>query len=90
MHKNNLVYKGYRLNAKVVRGIAEDAGHAPAKPLFTATVFVMQVDAVQDQGYEYPVPMFARGEFASSPREGVHVAITYGLSIVDALMGVTS
>lgn len=88
MHQNNLIYKGYRLTAKVARGIPDSTANAPGSPVFTASVMVVQADSVQEDGDEYVVPSFADGNFVYSPREAVHQAISHGCEIVDALTGV--
>lgn len=90
MHQNNLIYKGYRLTAKVTRGTPAGTASAPGSPVFTASVFVVQADSVQEDGDEYGVPSFAEGSFVYSPREAVHEAISHGCAIVDALTGVVS
>lgn len=89
VNQNNLVYKGYRLTAKVARGASADA-EASSGPVFTATVLVVPANAVQDPGHEYPVPCFVEGGFVYSPREAVHAAVSHGQHIVDGLMGVQS
>ena len=88
MHPNNFVYKGYRLTAKVSRGAQNSKANASGSPVFTASVFVKQADALHEVGDEYVVPSFAEGNFVYSPREAVHEAINYGCAIVDALTGV--
>ncbi|CAM4074715.1 hypothetical protein [Bordetella tumulicola] len=88
MHQNNSVYKGYRLTAKVIRGVQDNAANGSGSPVFTASVFVVQADSVQETGDEYAVPTFAEGSFVFSPREAVHQAISHGRAIVDALTGV--
>jgi len=91
VHQNNLIYKGYRLTAKVARGNPDDrTANAPGSPVFTASVFVVQADSVQEHGDEYVVPGFADGNFVYSPREAVHEAISHGCAIVDALTGVVN
>jgi len=87
VYQNNLIYKGYRLTAKVARHTVEVNEAAPSGPLFQATVSVVQADSIQDTGDEYPVPYFADGGFVYSPREAVHQAISHGREIVDALIG---
>lgn len=89
VHPNNFVYKGYRLTAKVTRGIQNSKANTSGSPVFTASVFVVQADAVQETGDEYMVPGFAEGNVVYSPREAVHEAISHGCAIVDALTGVT-
>ncbi|OZI45531.1 hypothetical protein CAL20_06410 [Bordetella genomosp. 4] len=89
VHPNNFVYKGYRLTAKVTRGVQDSKANASGSPVFTASVFVVQADSVQEEGDEYEVPSFAEGNFVFSPREAVHQAISHGCAIVDALTGVT-
>ncbi|WP_407847274.1 hypothetical protein [Bordetella petrii] len=90
MHQNNLIYKGYRLTAKVARGIPANVAAESGSPVFTASVLVVQADAVQEDGDEYTVPSFADGSFVYSPREAVHEAISHGCAIVDALTGVVN
>ncbi|WP_144637426.1 hypothetical protein [Bordetella genomosp. 13] len=90
MNQNNLIYKGYRLTAKVVRGPLAAQADVPSGPIFTATVMVVPASAVQDPGHEYPVPCFDSGGFVYSPREAVHAAVCHGQHIVDGLMGVQS
>lgn len=87
VHQNNLVYKGYRLSAKVSRNAAKTAVAASGAPMFVAKVVIVPADAIQDTGDEYLVPAFEEGGFVYSPREAVHVAILHGCGIVDALMG---
>ncbi|MVW71590.1 hypothetical protein [Bordetella sp. 15P40C-2] len=88
MHQNNLIYKGYRLTAKVSRSAPGDNAPASGSPVFTASVVIVPAGAVQDTGDEYAVPGFAEGQVVYSPREAVHVAISHGCAIVDALTGV--
>lgn len=88
MNQNNVIFKGYRLTAKVSRVAANDLANSSGPPTFTATVFVMQADARQEVGDEYQVPLFAAGSVVFSPREAVHEAISHGRAIVDALTGV--
>lgn len=89
MHQNNVTYKGYRLTAKVNREAPSNTDKASGAPVFTATVFIVTADAVQETGDEYAVPTFAAGDVVFSPREAVHEAISHGRAIVDALTGVT-
>jgi hypothetical protein len=88
VHQNNVVYKGYRLSAKVSRGASDDNAAASGSPVFTASVVIVPAGAVQDSGDEYTVPRFAEGNVVFSPREAVDVAISHGRAIVDALTGV--
>lgn len=88
VHQNHLIYKGYRLTAKVNRGTPSSTANASGSPVFTASVFVVQADSVQETGDEYTVPSFAEGNVVFSPREAVHEAINHGRAIVDALTGV--
>ncbi|EHK64275.1 hypothetical protein [Achromobacter arsenitoxydans] len=91
MHQNNLIYKGYRLTAKVSRaGGAIQLEAQPSGPVFTASITVVQAGAVQEGGDEYPVPQFAEGGFVYSPREAVHAAILHGREIVDGLTNTPS
>jgi len=90
VHQNNLIYKGYRLTAKVSRGgDAIEPQALPSGPVFTASVMVVQAGASHD-GDEYPVPQFAGGGFVYSPREAVHAAILHGREIVDGLTNTPS
>lgn len=86
MHQNHSVYKGYRLKAQVSRSPLATKQNVPSGPAFTASVFVVQADAVQEVGDEYTVPFFAAGGFVYSPREAVHAAIAHGREIVDGLI----
>ncbi|MGB3434863.1 hypothetical protein [Achromobacter sp.] len=85
MHQNNLIYKGYRLTAKVSRGADVEVQTQSSGPVFIASVMVVQAGAVLEGGDEYPVPRFAEGGFVYSPREAVHAAILHGREIVDGL-----
>lgn len=89
MHQNNLVYKGYRLNAQVYRSFSEDGGAGDSSgPHFAATVRLTPADGVQPLGDEFPIPIFAQGHFVESPRDAVNLAVAHGCDIVDALIGV--
>lgn len=88
VNQNNVIYKGYRLTAKVARGPQAAPADTPSGPVFTATVLVVPASAIQDPGHEYPVPCFMEGGFVYSPREAVHAAVSHGQHIVDGLMGV--
>ncbi|MGV2866768.1 hypothetical protein [Achromobacter sp. ESBL13] len=90
MHQNNLIYKGYRLTAKVSRGEDADISALQSGPVFIASVMVVQAGAVLEGGDEYPVPRFADGGFVYSPREAVHAAILHGREIVDGLTNMPS
>ncbi|CAO3955957.1 hypothetical protein [Achromobacter mucicolens] len=90
MHQNNLIYKGYRLTAKVSRGGGAIEPPPEASPVFTASVMVVQAGAILEGGDEYPVPQFAGGGFVYSPREAVHAAIVHGREIVDGLTNTPS
>lgn len=90
VHQNNLIYKGYRLTAKVSRGAGEEVQTLPSGPVFIASIMVVQAGAVLEGGDEYPVPRFAEGGFVYSPREAVHAAILHGREIVDGLTHVPS
>ena len=87
MHQNNLVYKGYRLSAKVSRSVSKSAAAVSGAPMFVAKVVIVPADSIQDSGDEYLVPAFQQGGSVYSPREAVHTAIMHGCGIVDALMG---
>ena len=90
VHQNNLIYKGYRLTAKVSRGADAAIPALPSGPVFVASVMVVQAGAVLEGGDEYPVPRFAEGGFVFSPREAVHAAILHGREIVDGLTNMPS
>ena len=90
MFPNNMVYKGYRLTAKVSRGAGEEVQTLPSGPVFIASIMVVQAGAVLEGGDEYPVPRFAEGGFVYSPREAVHAAILHGREIVAGLTHVPS
>jgi hypothetical protein len=85
-----LIYKGYRLTAKVSRGNGAEVEAPPSGPVFIASVMVVQAGAVLEGGDEYPVPCFADGGFVFSPREAVHAAILHGREIVDGLTNMPS
>ena len=85
VHQNNLIYKGYRLTAKVSRGSGAEVEASPSSPVFIASVTVVQAGDIPDGGDEYAVPCFAEGGFVFSPREAVHAAILHGREIVDGL-----
>ncbi|WMD20933.1 hypothetical protein RAS12_00750 [Achromobacter seleniivolatilans] len=90
MHQNNLIYKGYRLTAKVSRGAGAEVVALASGPVFIASVMVVQAGSVLEGGDEYPVPQFADGGFVYSPREAVHAAIVHGREIVDGLTNMPS
>lgn len=91
VHQNNLIYKGYRLTAKVSRGAgAIEVQASSSGPVFVASVMVVQAGAVLEGGDEYPVPQFAEGGYVYSPREAVHAAILHGREIVDGLTNMPS
>ena len=83
MRHNNYVYKGYRLVANLSRMTPTD-GETPSSPFFTATIRIVQANAVQDDGDEYGVPFFANGGIAYSPSEAIDIAISHGCDIVAA------
>ncbi len=83
MRQNNYVYKGYRLIANLNR-VTPEASDEQASPFFTATIRVVQANAVQDEGDDYMVPFFATGGIAYSPAEAIDIAIKYGCEIVEA------
>ena len=85
VHQNNLIYKGYRLTAKVSRGAGAEVQALPSGPGFIAASMVVQAGAVQEGGDEYPVPCCAEGGFVYSPREAVHAGLLHGREIVDGL-----
>lgn len=84
VQQNNFIYKGYRLTAKVSR-VAPESMNAGADPAFTATIFVVPVNAIQDKGDEFPVPVFAAGGSAHRPRDAISAAVDHGRDIVVAL-----
>ncbi|CAM3527774.1 hypothetical protein BOSP111201_10310 [Bordetella sputigena] len=86
MHRNNDVYKGYRLTAKVARDVPEPADGGT--PVFRAVVCVAPASLQPSDGDEYPIPRFVDGGFVYSPAEAVHAAVAHGREIVDALSGV--
>lgn len=88
MHRNNAVYKGYRLTAKVARDVA--VSQAPGAPIFTAVVHVAPASLQRYDGDEYPIPRFVEGGFVYSPAEAVDAAVAHGREIVDALTGFPS
>ena len=65
MHQNNLIYKGYRLTARVSRGAGAEVQALSSGPIFIASITVVQAGAVQDGGDEYPVPRFADGGYVT-------------------------
>jgi hypothetical protein len=85
VHRNNDIYKGYRLTAKVARDVppSEDGG----APMFRAVVCVAPASLQPEDGDEYPIPRFMDGGFVYSPAEAVHVAVAHGREIVDAMSG---
>jgi len=82
VYQNNVIYKGYRLTAKVVREAPQSAA-----PVFSAVVTVAPASMPADDGDEYPVPQFVDGAVVYSPKEAVHAAVAHGREIVDALTG---
>jgi hypothetical protein len=85
VHQNNLVYKGFRLNARVSREFPGGSSDDGTAPQFTATVLVTRANMIQSFGEDYVVPKFAQGNRVDSPRDAVHVAVSHGCDIVDAL-----
>jgi hypothetical protein len=85
VHRNNDIYKGYRLTAKVARDLPSpaDAG----TPMFRAVVRVAPASLQAEDGDEYPIPLFVGGGYVYSPAEAVHAAVAYGREIVDAMSG---
>lgn len=83
MRQNNYVYKGYRLIANLNR-VVPDAGDSQSSPYFTASIRIVQANAVQDDGDEYQVPYFVTGGVAYSPAEAIDIAIDHGCEIVAA------
>lgn len=83
MQQNNYVYKGYRLIANLSR-MTPAADAVPSSPFFTATIRIVQANAIQDDGDEYDVPYFANGGIAYSPNEAIDIAIKHGCDIVAA------
>jgi hypothetical protein len=81
MLRNNTVYKGYRLTAKVER-LAVPGVSGPA---FTATLLVDTAADPSMPALPRDVPRFADGGYVFSPAEAVHVAMLYGREIVETL-----
>lgn len=79
MLENNMVYKGYKLSARVSR-IKIGSNDRPA---FTATVSV-GVATQEEESERHDVPFFASGGFVANPGMAVHTAINHGRSMVDA------
>ncbi|OZI30587.1 hypothetical protein CAL29_21520 [Bordetella genomosp. 10] len=88
MHQNHSIYKGFRLTAKVARGL-QSTGHIekPSGPVFTAVVEVVPASLQHEDADTYPIPCFVDGGFVYSPAEAVHAAVSHGREIVDALTG---
>jgi hypothetical protein len=85
VHRNNHVYKGFRLTAKVARDVPMPTdGGAPG---FRAVVCVAPASLQPADGDEYPIPRFMDGGFVYSPAEAVDAAVAHGREIVDALSG---
>ncbi|ARP87181.1 hypothetical protein [Bordetella genomosp. 9] len=82
MHSNNVVYKGYRLSAKLARPHASASGRT-----FSATIVVGLASTAPQTGSLYEVPQFRRGDFAATPGEAVHTAILFGREVVDGFHG---
>lgn len=80
MYQNHLIYKGYRLTARVSRIASADASH----PAFTATVTVEFSGGQDSPGDPCAVPLFATGGSVSSPYIAVDAAINHGRHVVDA------
>ena len=81
MRTNNYVYKGYRLTAVLSRVVPDDASES-STPMFSATIRLVQVNSIQDEGEEFPVPRFVEGRYAYSPGEAVDEAIRHGCDLV--------
>jgi hypothetical protein len=88
VHQNHHVYKGFRLTAKVARGLQSTGmtDKSSSAPIFTAVVEVVPASIQQDAD-TYPIPCFVDGGFVFSPAEAVHAAVSHGREIVDALTG---
>ncbi|MCY1193703.1 MAG: hypothetical protein ACN6PF_04625 [Achromobacter veterisilvae] len=80
MFHNNMVYKGYRLTARVSR-ISVGGSNRPA---FTATVAVEYAGDQDKLGESHAVPLFESGGFVSTPGMAVDAAINHGRRMVDA------
>lgn len=80
MLHNNMVYKGYRLTARVSRADAASG----SQPAFTATVAVELAGDQDRLGEPHLVPLFVSGGVVSSPGMAVDAAIQHGRSVVDA------
>jgi hypothetical protein len=85
VHRNNDIYKGYRLTAKIAR--ETPAAPEGGAPVFRAVVCVAPASLQPEDGDEYPIPRFMDGGFVYSPAEAVHAAVAHGREIVDALSG---
>lgn len=79
MYENNVVYKGYKLCAKVSRIFFGTGG----RTAFTATVSVGAV-TTEEAPERHDVPFFASGGFVANPGMAVHAAINHGRNMVDA------
>jgi hypothetical protein len=86
VHRNNDIYKGFRLTAKVARDQPSPA--AGGGPVFRAIVRVGPASMQPEDGDDYPIPRFVDGGYVYSPAEAVHAAVAHGREIVDALCGV--
>ncbi len=80
MSHNNIIYKGYRLSARVSRVSVGGS----SRPAFTATVSVEEAMDEQEAVERHVVPFFATGGFVASPAMAVDTAINHGRCMVDA------
>ncbi len=89
MHQNHAIYKGFRLTAKVARGLQDSSpiNKPSGAPIFTAVVEVVPASLQGEDADTYPIPCFVDGGFVYSPAEAVHAAVSHGREIVDALTG---
>jgi len=89
VHQNHHVYKGFRLTAKVARGLQSTGkiDKSSGAPIFTAVVEVVPASLQHEDADTYPIPCFVDGGFVYSPAEAVHAAVSHGREIVDALTG---
>lgn len=85
VHRNNDIYKGYRLTAMVARDVPQPP--EGGTPIFRAVVRVAPASLQPEDGDEYPIPRFMDGGFVYSPAEAVHAAVAHGREIVDAMCG---
>jgi hypothetical protein len=81
MHRNNTIYKGYRLSAVVDRSTTQGTGGRS----FTAAIIIGLPGEPASPEDRYSVPEFNDGVSVTNPAEAVHAAVTYGRQIVDSM-----